>query len=67
MHQVARASEGTRNATLYWAACRFREMLGPDLTEGDATTFLLQAAHAAGLPHHEALATTRSGLHGLRS
>jgi hypothetical protein len=42
-------------------------MLGPDLSESDATDLLLQAAHAAGLPHHEAAATVRSGLRGPRA
>jgi hypothetical protein len=67
LQHVATAPEGTRNAVLYWATCRFRQMLGPDLTEGEATGLLLQAANAAGLPHREAAATVRSSLHGPRS
>jgi hypothetical protein len=67
MRCVAGAPEGQRNACLYWAANRFREMLGPDLGEGDAINFLLQAASPTGLPYREALATIRSGLHGPRT
>jgi hypothetical protein len=64
---VAHTPEGQRNAVLYWAANRFREMLGPDLTEADAISFLLPAACSTGLSYLAALATIRSGLHGPRT
>jgi hypothetical protein len=63
---VASAPEGQRNAILYWAANRFRQMLGPDLTEDDAISYLLQSALAAGLLYRGSLATIRSGLRGPR-
>jgi len=67
LQHVATAPEGTRNAQLYWAACRLAEMIGPDLSETEAANLLLQAASSAGLPYREALATARSGLRGPRS
>jgi hypothetical protein len=67
LQYVATAPEGQRNAILFWGASRFREMLGRELSEDDATNLLLQAAYAAGLSQHEAAATVRSGLRGPRS
>jgi hypothetical protein len=54
---VASRPEGARNGGLFWAACRMAED-GHDLSS--TTSLLGQAAHAAGLPEAEALATIRS-------
>jgi hypothetical protein len=54
---VASRPEGARNGGLFWAACRMAED-GHDLSS--TTSLLGQAAHAAGLPEAEAIATIRS-------
>jgi hypothetical protein len=63
--ETARVSQ--RNDTLYWAACRAREMAdaGELGTEG-ATAFLVSAAVAAGLPEREARRTIASAMGGDR-
>ena len=54
---VASRPEGGRNGGLFWAACRMAEE-GHDLSS--TTSLLGAAAHAAGLPDQESLATIRS-------
>jgi hypothetical protein len=54
---VANASEGERNSTLFWAACRISEGSG-DLDF--AAEVLIAAAARAGLPADEASRTVRS-------
>lgn len=54
---VASRPEGGRNSALFWAACRMFEE-GHDLSS--TTRLLGQAAHDAGLPTKEAMATIRS-------
>jgi hypothetical protein len=58
LRTVANAAEGTRNAILYWAACRMVEEVGPD-HEAFALE-LVHAAEIAGLPEREARGTIRS-------
>jgi hypothetical protein len=55
---VAEASEGERNAMLFWAACRAADH-GVDRKA--AAEILLSAALKAGLPEREARATIASG------
>ena len=60
---VVRASEGQRNQTLFWAACR----AGEAVREGKAaselvTDVLIEAAANAGLRRPEAVRTIDSGL-----
>jgi hypothetical protein len=60
---VAGAAEGSRNAMLYWAACRLAETAGGDHARGG--DLLEAAAIQAGLSAVEAAATIRSALrHG---
>ena len=54
---VASRPEGGRNGGLFWAACRMAEE-GHDLSS--TTSLLGPAAHTAGLPAREAIATIRS-------
>jgi len=54
---VSRRPEGTRNGSLYWAACRLAEQSVP---ERDAQGLLVGAAQRAGLPRAEAVATIHS-------
>ena len=56
---VAAATEGERNALLFWASCRAAEH-GVD--RDAAAEILLSAALKAGLPEHEARATIASGI-----
>lgn len=57
------AAEGSRNATLHWAACRLGErVLAGQIGAGEAEALLLAAALAAGLTEREGRATVRSGL-----
>jgi len=56
---VARASEGERNSSLYWATRRMAER---GIAPSKAAALLEQAAAEAGLPAAEAAATVRSGL-----
>jgi hypothetical protein len=57
---VARLPEGQRNAGTFWAACRAVENGHQDLRP------LIDAAVAAGLPHHEAARTVSSALRTTR-
>lgn len=54
---MARRPEGTRNASLFWAACRFCEQHVP---EAEAHEVLVRSAQEAGLPDSEAAATISS-------
>lgn len=59
---VATAEQGSRNATLHWAACRGAEMVAAGADRAQVAGRLLDAALAAGLDHREATATIRSGM-----
>ena len=61
---VANASEGHRNATLFWATCRAGEAVR-DGKAGEAfvVDVLIEAATHAGLPEREAQRTVQSGMH----
>jgi hypothetical protein len=61
---VAAATEGTRNARLYWAACRLAELIGEGAPPA-WSDILARAGVAAGLPEAEARRTVRSGLQGV--
>jgi hypothetical protein len=64
---AARSKDGNRNKSLYWAACRARELVEERvITEASAERRLGEAAAAAGLPELESFRTIRSGL-GLKS
>ncbi|MBN9375229.1 MAG: bifunctional DNA primase/polymerase [Cellulomonas sp.] len=54
---LARAQEGTRNASLFWAACRLAEL---GLAEPDIHELLAPSAQAIGLGASEITATIRS-------
>lgn len=60
LRTVRTAAEGTRNRSLFWAACRMAE----HEQAGRPTNWagLTEAASAAGLPHAEILATIRSAI-----
>ena len=61
--RVFRSTEGTRNDTLHRAAVSLGSLVGANILERSFTEGeLIKAAIAAGLPQHEAAATTRSGL-----
>jgi hypothetical protein len=61
--EVAAAPAGTRNHRLNLAAWRLgRLVAGGVMDEAVARDALLAAAAAAGLPHHESVATVRSGM-----
>lgn len=60
---VLDASEGTRNARLYWATCRMVEVIAAGgLTADEAQHCLHLAGEAAGLTGDEVAATVASGL-----
>lgn len=60
---VLDASEGTRNARLYWATCRMAEVIAAGgLTADEAQHCLHLAGEAAGLTGDEVAATVASGL-----
>jgi hypothetical protein len=59
---VAARPEGSRNAGLFWAACRLAEQSRTGL---EAEAVLVGAALKAGLPETEALATIRSAFRQL--
>lgn len=60
---VLAAPEGTRNDTLNRAAFNTGTLIGARVLDAaDAAVHLYEAAIAVGLPHHEAVATIRSGL-----
>jgi len=54
---MSRRPEGTRNASLFWAACRLVEQ---EIPETDARRLLVDAALRAGLAEAEATSTVRS-------
>lgn len=58
---VAAASEGQRNSTLHWAACRGGELIAGGAESAVVADELLHAARSVGLSQREALATIRSG------
>jgi hypothetical protein len=62
VRRVMSASEGERNSTLYWAACRASEMGGSSF----AAEVLEGAAMRAGLSGAEARATVRSAFKGTK-
>jgi len=52
---IAAASEGQRNASLFWAACRTGELIARgELSKPHAEALLAEAARRAGLDHIEA-------------
>jgi hypothetical protein len=58
---VASAAEGSRNTVLYWGAQRLKErMQGGQISQSEATTLLLTASRATGLPDFEASRTIAS-------
>lgn len=58
---VVRATEGSRNCVLFWAACRVAEMVAQNQLAGAfAMQVLVIAAQRAGLPEHEASRTVES-------
>ena len=60
---VARASEGERNSTLFWAACRVSEAVrSGEIVEDFGTAVLEEAAARSGLPASEARRTIASAL-----
>jgi hypothetical protein len=60
---VAAAAEGSRNSTLYWAACRARDRVADGKVDEDfITDVLLEAACHAGLPMLEAQRTVASAM-----
>jgi hypothetical protein len=61
--QVRTATEGNRNAMLYWAGRRLAEMVEGGAPKGWAEV-LEQAAVDAGLPRDEASGTVASALRG---
>jgi hypothetical protein len=61
---VANASEGHRNATLFWATCRAGEAVRDGkASEAFVVDVLIEAATHAGLPEREAQRTVQSGIH----
>jgi hypothetical protein len=55
------ATEGERNALLFWSACRFGEAIARGLISGDdAHRILTEAASHLGLPDHEIARTINS-------
>lgn len=57
VNTLATASEGDRNSTLLWCACRLIEK---GMSEGAITAELLPVAKRIGLTEHESLATIKS-------
>jgi hypothetical protein len=63
LRTVAGAKEGERNQVLYWAACRFAEMVARRLmSERYAVELCIEAASRTGLPRDEAERTALSAL-----
>jgi hypothetical protein len=62
---VESAGEGERNRIVYWAACRFAEMVRDGLiTRSYADELLVRAGTGAGLPAWEVRSATRSAFSG---
>jgi len=60
---VAGASEGQRNSTIFWAACRAGEMIVAGLIgKSEVVEILVESAARCGLPRDEAHRTVLSGL-----
>jgi hypothetical protein len=60
---VLDAQEGQRNSTLYWAACRFADLVHDNLVLHEfAQALLEEAGERVGLSACEASATAASGL-----
>src|SRR5262249_54664352 len=53
LERLEAAAEGERNNLAHWAACRFAEMLGPQLTYDDAHALIVAAAVRARLAYPE--------------
>lgn len=63
VRKVVEAPQGSRNSILYWSSCRLGEMVAQGSVDQDAAFgLLIEAGQQAGLTHHEAVATARSGL-----
>lgn len=68
LRKVMQASEGSRNGTLYFAACRCAEMAAESaITREQAEDALTQAAGYCGLPCGEATSTVRSAFRRIGS
>lgn len=64
---VLGASEGDRNAALYWAGCRCAEMIADGAIDtATAAGVLEQAGARAGLGRREVMDTIGSALNGAR-
>src|SRR5262249_51263101 len=58
---IASASEGERNRVVFWAGCRFAEMIAAGgLTRNQALGLILSAASECGLSQVEARRTAES-------
>lgn len=67
LDEAATATEGTRNSTLFKAACRLGDQVCAGfMSEGEATARLVQAGVRAGLGEREAASVARSGLRHVR-
>jgi hypothetical protein len=65
---VREAPKGSRNNTLYWAACRVREHADAgEANANEASEILRASALAAGLDDQRIAATLRSALNGTRA
>ena len=65
LRTVETAPVGQRNAALYWAANRARELVAAgELGADGAAAFLCASAVAAGLPEREAARTVASAMRG---
>jgi hypothetical protein len=59
------APNGERNARLYWASCRARDLIAKGaVSAGLATDILAEVARRTGLAGREISATIKSGLQG---
>jgi hypothetical protein len=60
---VASAQEGSRNAVVFWGACRLGEMVAAgEIDRADAIALSVEAASRTGLPRAEAEKTAISGI-----
>ena len=64
LERLERAAEGERNSLTHWAACRFSEMLGLQLSYEEAHALIVASAMRTGLSYCEASRTAHSGLRG---